>query len=192
MTPVHPWFLTWRTYGTWLPGDERGFVGPAVDHRGRRVIANVPGDPMHAGSSPLQEYARGVMKGAPVRLKPGHAVDLLAQLRETAAYRGWQLLAAAVLSTHVHLVVRVEGDPEGESILRDFKSYAARKLNRTWGVPPNGSWWSESGSRRVLRGEGNVREAVDYVAGQPGAFLIWVNHAAGDPSADSTPGERPA
>ena len=22
------WFLTWTTYGTWLPGDERGFVSP--------------------------------------------------------------------------------------------------------------------------------------------------------------------
>ena len=21
------WFLTWTTYGTWLPGDPRGFVG---------------------------------------------------------------------------------------------------------------------------------------------------------------------
>jgi len=20
------WFLTWTTYGTWLPGDDRGFV----------------------------------------------------------------------------------------------------------------------------------------------------------------------
>ncbi len=22
------WFLTWTTYGPWLPGDRRGFVGP--------------------------------------------------------------------------------------------------------------------------------------------------------------------
>ena len=22
------WLLTWTTYGTWLPGDDRGFVSP--------------------------------------------------------------------------------------------------------------------------------------------------------------------
>jgi hypothetical protein len=22
------WFLIWTTYGTWLPGDDRGFVSP--------------------------------------------------------------------------------------------------------------------------------------------------------------------
>jgi len=25
------WLLTWTTYGTWLPGDERGFVGNVVE-----------------------------------------------------------------------------------------------------------------------------------------------------------------
>ena len=25
------WLLTWTTYGTWLPGDEHGFVGNVVE-----------------------------------------------------------------------------------------------------------------------------------------------------------------
>ncbi|MBN9522866.1 transposase [bacterium] len=135
------------------------------------------------------------MRDEPIRLDSRHAADVFAQLRETATYRGWALLAVAVTPTHVHLVVRVEGDPEGADVLRDFKSYAARRLNRRWGRPPNGSWWSESGSRRVLREDGNVTGAVDYVAGQGGAWLVWytpVVRAQGDESERHPPGERPA
>jgi hypothetical protein len=28
------WLLTWTTYGTWLPGDERGFVSEVRDDSG--------------------------------------------------------------------------------------------------------------------------------------------------------------
>jgi REP element-mobilizing transposase RayT len=91
-------------------------------------------------------------------------------------------LAVAVTRTHVHLVVRVEGDPDGADLVRDFKSYAARRLNAGWGRPANGSWWSESGSRRPLKGDGNVAAAVEYVARQEGAWLVWY----------APQGERPA
>ena len=171
------WLLTWRTYGTWLPGDARGFVDPMVTPAGERVIHNVPGTPTDPANAPLHDYARSVMKGEPVLLTPAHAGELFAQFRETAGYRGWEILAVAILTNHIHLVVRVEGDPEGSDLLRDFKSYASRRLNRIWAVPVNGSWWSESGSRRVLKDEANVRLAIDYVAGQQGALLIWVSAA---------------
>ena len=37
------WLLTWTTYGTWLPGDERGFVGNVVEEPANDAIqsANV-------------------------------------------------------------------------------------------------------------------------------------------------------
>ena len=176
------WFLTWRTYGSWLPGDDRGFVGPALNRTDARTLANDPGSPPHPTSPPLRDHARAVMKAEPVRLGAAQAADVFAQLRETATYRGWELLAVSVTTTHVHVVVRVEGDPDGGDILGDFKSYAGRRLNREWGRPPNGSWWSESGSRRVLKDDGNVTQAVRYVAEQSGAFLVWYQPV----------GERPA
>ena len=55
------WLLTWTTYGTWLPGDERGFVGNVVEEAtndtvqtailvraadaSRRVTHNIPDTP---------------------------------------------------------------------------------------------------------------------------------------------------
>ena len=32
------WLLTWTTYGTWLPGDERGFVGNVVEEPANDAI----------------------------------------------------------------------------------------------------------------------------------------------------------
>jgi REP element-mobilizing transposase RayT len=174
------WFLTWRTYGTWLPGDDRGFVGAFHDRHGVRTSQNEPGVPMAEGQPHLMNYAARVMTGGEVRLAPAHAADLLDQFQETCAVRGWKLLAAAVLSTHVHVIVEVDGDPEGFAVLRDLKSYAGRRLNRVAGRPAGGSWWSASGSRRVLKDAANVAAAMRYVSDQPGAYLIWTrNHPAG-------------
>src|SRR5690349_21194983 len=39
------WHLTWTTYGTWLPGDERGFVSNVRDGDGPEVKHNTPATP---------------------------------------------------------------------------------------------------------------------------------------------------
>jgi hypothetical protein len=39
------WLITWCTYGSWLPSDPRGFVGPVRDGSGTQVIHNIPGTP---------------------------------------------------------------------------------------------------------------------------------------------------
>jgi REP element-mobilizing transposase RayT len=174
------WFLTWRTYGTWLPGDERGFVDPILDGRGDRVIHNLPGTPIDADNPQLHHYAQEIMRGPAVYLTSGQTTELLAQFQETARYRGWQLLTVAILANHVHLIVDVKGDPDPAALLRDFKSYGSRRLNRRWPVPASKTWWAESGSRRILRTDENRIQAVQYVLQQPGALLTW------------EPGERPA
>ncbi len=173
------WFLTWRTYGTWLPGDARGFVDPVVDDEGNRVIHNVPGTPLDSNNPLLQEYARQVMKGEPVYLSADHASALIVQFQETARFRGWELLAVAILTNHVHLIVGVRGDPDPADLLRDFKSYGSRCLNRGWGKPANGSWWADSGSRRVLKTEEKLNAAIAYVLHQDRPLLVWAPPANG-------------
>src|SRR5688500_9446314 len=121
------WLLTWRTYGTWLPGDERGFVGTVVEAAGERIIRNVPGTPHESPAAGLEHFARSAMRAEAVLLQPQHAADVFSQLRETASVRDWELLAVAILTNHIHLVVRVEGDPDGADILRDFKCNAGRR-----------------------------------------------------------------
>jgi REP element-mobilizing transposase RayT len=185
------WFLTWRTYGTWLPGDERGFVDPVVDEDGKRVIHNVPGTPLDKNNSRLREYSRSIMKGEPVYLATNDAGPLLQQFQETARYRGWRIIAVAVLTNHVHLIVGVPGDPDSTCLLRDFKSYGSRALSKHAGKPTNGSWWAESGSRRILKTQENLEATIRYVLNQDGPLLIWCDEEYQPAHAGRSPDHEP-
>jgi REP element-mobilizing transposase RayT len=169
------WLLTWTTYGTWLPGDRRGFVSPVREQDGTEVIHNIPGTEYDADQPGLYRYAQTVLKCAPIYLVVPQALRLIEQFLETADYRGWALLAAAVMRNHAHLVAGVPGDPDPSDLLKDFKSYGSRALNRSWGKPASGTWWSESGSKRKLPDERAVRDAVEYVRKQPFALAVWVS-----------------
>jgi REP element-mobilizing transposase RayT len=192
------WLLTWTTYGTWLPGDERGFVGfvreeePAdlrqrleasraddarADDASRRVIHNIPGTPYDRDMPGLQRYAREQMRGQPVWLTPPQANTFLGEAQRTAVFRAWRLLAAAVMANHVHLVVGVPDDLPGERLLQEFKSYGSRVLNQQYGRPESGTWWTKSGSTRFLPNERAVAAAVEYVRRQQRPLALWI---AGD------------
>src|SRR5262249_40259943 len=88
--------------------------------------------------------------------------------------RKWDLFAAAIMGNHVHIVVGVPGDPNPEDILRDFKSYGSRALNRTFGHRPGGTWWTTSGSKRKLRDEASIHNAIEYVRNQEYRLVVWV------------------
>ena len=181
------WLLTWTTYGAWLPGDSRGFVSSVRDGDGPQVRHNIPGSPYDADLAGLRVAARSQLKHTPILLTESQARVACDQFRETASYRGWQLLACAIMPNHAHIVVGVSGDPDPATLLRDFKSYASRALNQT---SRRERWWTESGSRRKLPDEAAVLAAIRYVENQDRPLVVWsVNHTTPE---DSPPGERPA
>jgi REP element-mobilizing transposase RayT len=114
------------------------------------------------------------MKGTRVLIDGEQAGVLFGQFRETAAYRSWALLAVAVMANHIHIVVTVTGDPNPSDVLGDFKGYGSRALNRKWGRRPNGTWWTEGGSKRKLPDEAAVLAAVAYVRRQHNPLVVWV------------------
>jgi REP element-mobilizing transposase RayT len=167
------WLLSCSTYGSWLPGDERGFVSAVRDKSGQRTIHNVPGTPYDADLPALKRHAQTLLKGEVIRFTLAHAELLWTQFLETADYRGWQLLAVGIMANHIHLVVGVPGDPDPGDILGDFKSYGSRTLNQRWGKPASGTWWVAKGSKRKLPDEDAVLAAVKYVLEQEYPLLLW-------------------
>jgi REP element-mobilizing transposase RayT len=167
------WLLTWTTYGTWLPGDARGFVSNVDrgDGKGHRI--NTPNVPPIANMPGLQRMARETA-AMEVFLSLDHAQLLFDQFTETIRFRGWELQAAAIMRNHVHLVLGVPGDPEPDVLLRDMKSYGSRRLNQSFERLPSGTWWTESGSRRKLPNKEAVQAAVKYVENQEHPLLVWV------------------
>jgi REP element-mobilizing transposase RayT len=114
------------------------------------------------------------MKGQPVYLHRSQAEVVCRQIQQTADFRGWKLLALAIMRNHVHTLIGVSGDPEPCRILRDLKSYASRALNSKWTKPEGGTWWTESGSRRKLPDETAVQAAIRYIQSQEHPLVVWV------------------
>ena len=167
------WFLTWSTYGSRLPGDARGFVSNIRHPDGKGTRINEPGVPPAENMPALREYHESRLKGSVIRLGVEHAKDVLPQLHETAAYRDWVLLVASVMADHIHLIVGVIGDPEPTDLLRDFKSYASRRLNAKWAKPQSGTWWTEGGSKRKLAELEDKINGISYVQRQPSPLVTW-------------------
>ena len=172
------WLLTWTTYGTWLPGDERGFISRVVAGPGPRVEHDQPLTPYDVDMPGLLRSARSKLKSPPIHLTADHAATLLAQFQETVRHRCWNLLATAVMTNHVHVLAGVPGDPAPENLLRDFKSYGSRALNSRCPKPASGTWWTESGSKRKKADKAVVRAAICYIRDQANPLMVWLSEEA--------------
>jgi REP element-mobilizing transposase RayT len=149
------YLLTWTTYGTWLPGDARGWVDP---HRRHGEVVEPP-DNYREARARERMTEDAVVLGAPVR----DAVEKA--IRATCAYKGWSVHALEVRSNHVHAVVSAIGVPPGE-VMRMLKSYASRALNALQPMRPREHWWTRDGSKRYLNTEESLHAAVRYVQNQ--------------------------
>src|SRR5262249_49231069 len=154
---------------------DRGFVCDLRDQDWHKYRPNQPGTDYPEGNPALKRYAESIMTGPPVWISLEHANALVSQFQETARYRNWTLIGLAIMSNHIHLMVGMPGDPDPSAILGDFKEYGSRKLNRKWGKPANGTWWSGSGSKRKLPDERAVRNVAAYVRDQFNPLIVWLN-----------------
>ena len=141
------YFLTWVTYGTWLPGDARGWV---EYHQGWQLP-----DPI------LELESHALMNEDACRLNEDqrHAVE--AQLAETCQHRGWSLHAANCRTNHVHVVVSA-ARTHPKKIRTDLKAWATRRLKAGFDATRE-NWWAERGSTRYINSESDLASAVFYV-----------------------------
>ena len=161
-------FITSTTYGQWLPGDERGYVS-----RDYHVVHNVPGTPVKKNNAKLKEFARRQLKGEPVLFNHEHATALLSQFQETAAYRHWKLCGAAIMSNHVHVLIEVPNTESLDGVSGNLKSYGSRRLNKDFGTPSSGTWWTSGSSVRCKSVE-SVPSLIEYMKGQHNPLLVWL------------------
>jgi REP element-mobilizing transposase RayT len=163
------WLLTSTTYGTWLPGDVRGSVTSVRDYRpsdgttDTRVEHDQVGDAWEAELPQLRSSAVRLMKAEQVRLTADQAVSVVESFCTTVEFRGWRLLAVAVMNNHFHAVVGTPTDVDPTKLLGVFKAYASRPLNERFRKPASGTWWTKSGSTRKLSDDSAVDAAVAYV-----------------------------
>jgi hypothetical protein len=128
-------FITWTCYGTWLPGDPRGYVSDTLQPGNARIPKNnVPGTDYSAGHEFTRKIAKQRQKSETVYLTQAQARLAADNFLETARSRDWRILRAAVMRNHIHLVVADSPD-DGPGVRRILKGNAQANSVRHWDIP---------------------------------------------------------
>jgi REP element-mobilizing transposase RayT len=151
-TPI-AYFISFRTYGTWLHGDKRG----SIDRSNNRY-----GSPYLKPNALWRNYNERRLKHQPLILKPTHRQALDIRLRETCTLRDWKLFALNVRTNHVHSVVTAMGKKAG-AVLGALKANATDQLKKDGVWCHDRSPWADRGSKRKLWNEESLVRAIDYV-----------------------------
>ena len=122
---THYFFFTWRTYGTWLPGED-GFVGFYRTWDGRRVSENRHGTPTAEPLPALARFAADQLKAPPVYLNARQADALRATFLRHGEIRRYAVDAIAVMTDHIHLTFTAAEFTDLDRMLSDWKAYASR------------------------------------------------------------------
>ena len=154
------YLITFRTYGTWLAGDERG----SIDR-----YHNKYGGPRAVSSPDRKDIHASRRKSSPFLLNAEARHTVESAIREVCDHRSWLLIAVNIRTNHAHVVVSALAS--SGKMLNDFKSYSTRRLRE------KGIWqfvhspWVDKGSKRNLWNEQHVNAAWDYVVNGQGGPL---------------------
>jgi REP element-mobilizing transposase RayT len=144
MSKIVGYMVTWTTYGSWLRGDERGFVANG------QVLA---------GSPEVLQADRKRQKSPSVRLN-GRKIKLIRQVIFKEAGRiGHEIEALAVCTNHVHLLARSHSEFVEELVGR-YKSLTTRVL---WQYGRQGRIWTKGYDNRFSFSEEEFTARIKYV-----------------------------
>lgn len=146
------YLLTFRTYGTWLHGDERGSIDKYHNRfGGRRAVV----------SHDREAVDRRRLKSPPFLLNAEARKIGEQAIWEVAEIRHWNLIALNVRTNHAHVVTGANA-PSGK-MLGNFKAFSTRRLREGELWRFEHSPWVDKGSRRSLWIEDHVSAAANYV-----------------------------
>lgn len=154
------YLITFRTYGTWLHGDDRGSIDR--EH-------NCPGEALLQPNRGLLGYRTQQLRHGAVTLDARCRAAVEQTIREVCRHRNWPLQALNVRSNHVHVVVAAATKPE--RIMNSFKSWATRRLREAQLIGPNTKLWSRHGSTRYLWNQNALEAACLYTEDGQGENL---------------------
>ncbi len=155
------YFLTFRTYGTWLHGDPRGSIDR--DH-------NAYGEDVLRRDDSLRRRRMDGMTDPPMLLDSREKrASVRAAIERTCGLREWTIWAVTVRTNHVHCVVSSSKSIEGT--LSDLKAWATRALREAGLVSDSAPVWAYHGSTRYLFTEEDVKGAMHYTMFEQGPDL---------------------
>jgi hypothetical protein len=129
-------FMTTTSYGTWLPGDTRGYVRKGVI---------LPGD------ARLLELSRGNLKARPIYFSLEERAKLFSALSSACTEFHYRLSDVSIESWHIHWIL-FHGDDAIEKVLGRLKTRMRQSLAR-------GRIWTEGYCAEPLFSESAIQQA---------------------------------
>jgi REP element-mobilizing transposase RayT len=154
-------FFTFRCYGTWLHGDDRG----SVDRNN-----NTYRSPRIPGNSNWRKHNEGSLLHSPVTLNAERRRSIEKAIRDLCIKRGWELLAINIRTNHIHVVISI-GSKKPKDVLIALKANSTRQLREDGFWSHQHSPWADKGSKRNLWTENSIWEACNYVNNEQGDEL---------------------
>jgi REP element-mobilizing transposase RayT len=150
------WYhVTGNTYGTWLPGDPRGWR-----ERGhRKHVGGDYHDPPHGVSTSLHQYSRDLLQQQPVHLDRVQREVAGKALVEMLVRRQIEVLAMAVDQSHFHTLGRFT-DTNVRPIVGRAKKHAFFKL-RDQGY--SGKLWGHGADVVPITGRRHQVSVFNYI-----------------------------
>jgi REP element-mobilizing transposase RayT len=135
------YMVTWTTYGTWLQGDERGYVKKGITLKGNERLEQANEDLQKNDSIILTFVDRQVVSKAIVAeaQKIGHIIE-----------------AIAVRSNHIHIAAR-PCEETIEQIVSRYKNISRIALNRKERI------WTHGFDKQFCFSEQDFRQRIEYV-----------------------------
>jgi len=146
------YLITFRCYGTWLHGDERG----SIDRHHHTY-----GTPAVPPSEMRKQHDRELLKQPPVTLTSRQRPIVESAIRETCTIRKWNLWTVNARTNHVHAVVSANRKPD--VVMSALKANATRAMREAGVWTSELSPWEFRGSKKYLWSEEQLTNAVAYV-----------------------------
>ncbi|HAC89751.1 MAG TPA: hypothetical protein DCF63_03840 [Planctomycetaceae bacterium] len=154
------YFITWTCYGTWLPGDDRGWT---KWQKGQKIPQPL-----------LADWCKEQMTEEPIVLTEQQRAIVEETIAKHCEIRGWHLHGVNCRSNHCHVVVTASSH-DGEQVRDQLKAWCTRRLKeaaehesmKAEGRKPSSgtareNWWTRKGSVRYLFDEESLEPAIRY------------------------------
>ena len=136
--------VTWTTYGSWLPGDKRGYVKDGQILQGDEVML---------------QLCKKLQKGPTIQLNKQEKEIVYQAISQETRRISQKVEALAVCTNHVHLALRLHQESIGRVVSR-YKSGATRALHRNG---RSDRIWTTGFDKRFCFTETEMAERIAYI-----------------------------
>lgn len=157
------YFITFRTYASWLHGDERLSVSRAQ---------NVYQSPKINPNTNLKNQMQALQKQSSIIFTHLQGEIILNAAVDTCNQQGWRLYALHIRSNHVHLTVKADCKPE--SVMTKIKSRATFFLRKHSEFSKDQKIWSRHGSTKYIWSPESLYYSSDYTVERQGQKMAYV------------------